>query len=91
LGGEPGSYHYETKTHFKNQDTFLTIHTRTYANDELTHKKLSRVVGDTLWIQHFFDKSGKINSQTIDSSFTSDKFKNKDGFVTEKMLKNSNR
>jgi len=55
----------------------------------LTQKKLSRVVGDTLWVRHFFDKSGKINSQTIDSSLTSHKFKDKDGYVTEKMLKNS--
>jgi len=87
LGGEPGSYSYETKTHFIHQDTFLTTHTRTYANDELTLKKLSRIVGDTLWVRHYFDKSGKINSQTIDSSLTSNKFKDKDGYVTEKMLK----
>ncbi len=88
LGGEPGSYSYKTETHFKTQDTFLTIHTRTYSIDELTHKKLSRVVGDTFWVQYFIDKNGKINSQTIDSNFTSQRFKNKDGYVTEKMLKN---
>ena len=89
FGGEPGSYSYETKTHFKNQDTFLTTHTRTYANDELTQKKLSRIVGDTLWVRHIFNKSGEIKSQTTDSSLTSHKFKNKDGCVTERMLKNA--
>ena len=65
----------------------MTTHTKTYANDELTLKKLSRIVGDTLWVRLYFDKSGKINSQTIDSSLTSNKFKDKDGYVTEKMLK----
>lgn len=89
FGGEPGSYSYETKTHFKNQDTFLTTHTRTYANDELTQKKLSRIVGDTLWVRHIFNKSGEIKSQITDSSLTSHKFKNKDGCVTERMLKNA--
>ena len=90
LGGEPGSYSYKTESHFKTQDTFLTVHTRTYSVDELTHKKLSRIVGDTLWVRQYFDKTGKVVSQIIDSSMTSKCFKNKYGYVTEKMLTSPN-
>ena len=90
LGGEPGSYSYGTESHFKTQDSFLTVHTRTYSVDELTHKKLSRIVVDTLWVKQYFDKTGKVVSQIIDSSMTSKRFKNKDGYVTEKMLRSPN-
>lgn len=87
FGAEPGSYEYKSESHFKANDTFLTLHTRTYSIDELTLKKLSKVVGDSIRLIQYFEKGGKINSKIIDSNFTSDRYKDKNGQVTEKMIK----
>lgn len=90
LGAEPGSYEYKSQSHFQDKDTFVTMHTKTYFIDESNLNKLSRPIGDTFQVRHFFDEKGKVHSQPIDSNFTSQRFKNKDGFVTEKMLLNQN-
>lgn len=86
-GGEIGSYSYESRSHFISLDTFVTLHTRVYRHDELTLKRLSRIIGDTLKYVNTIGKDGIVTSKIIDSIITSQKFKNKNGFVTEEMIK----
>jgi hypothetical protein len=90
FGAEPGSYQYESESHFITQDTFLTRHIRTYSTDEITLEKLTKTIGDTIWMRQIINKNGTINSETIDSNLTSKYYKNKNGFVTEKMIQKNN-
>lgn len=60
LGGEPGSYSYKSESHFKTSETFFSLETRTYSCDELTLKKLSRIISDTLRVRHIIGMNGNV-------------------------------
>ena len=84
-GGEPGGHKYSTISSFISKDTLLVISERTFLHDQITLNLLSRPIGDTAISKYKF-QNGQFTFVTSDTNFHTNKYFDKDGYITQKSL-----